>query len=405
MHFYKALSLAFQAAWGKATARKFAGVASNLPAVGERQPADTVNSPYQQINRSTSNNPRMEKKIVCKFANEFPDIYEPPPELIEGLLSLDGGSVMYGDSNTGKTFLAIDMAASISRGAPWMGMRTQIGMVLYLAAESPASVRARLHAYQKHHGIKIANFAIVESPINLFDGEYDTDAIVKLIREIESSKKQKVVLVIGDTLSRLTAGANENAGQDMGLVIRRIDRVRSECKVHFCLVHHAGKIAAAGARGWSGVRAAVDTEIEIKSTSGSSVARVTKQRDLASKGQNFGFRLKAVEIGATLWAPVTSCVVLPDGISVRAITETLGEAETEILSYVKTSNASLLKKDVVKGLSLKFAHGTIYRSIQSLMKKSILMQSDDERLHVSSDFITASTPSKTNQKRQDHALG
>ena len=242
----------------------------------------------------------------------------------------------------------------------------------------------QLHAYQKHHGLKIANFAVVESPINIFDGECDTDLIVQLIREIEVRRRLKVVLVVGDTLSRLTAGANENAGQDMGLVIRRIDRVRSECNVHFCLIHHAGKVAAAGARGWSGVRAAVDTEIEIKTEGGGSVARVTKQRDLASKGRNFGFRLEAVEIGATAWAPVTSCVVLPEAAVVaRAATKRMGAVDTAVLNYLKTPGVGMLKKDVVAGLAASYDRGSVYRSIQSLLQAAVVVQSDNASLHVS----------------------
>lgn len=60
---------------------------------------------------------------------------------------------------------------------------------------------------------------------------------------------QKVRLIVGDTLARLSAGANENLGQDMGLMIRRFGQFRTECKAHFMLIHHSGKSAAAGARG------------------------------------------------------------------------------------------------------------------------------------------------------------
>lgn len=378
------LNLIFKSAWRTLNPNKFDHLSSISPLIRTKESRINKRLLENEIENREEKNFRKQTTLKCAFANEFPEIYEPPRELIEGFLSLGGGSVMYGDSNTGKTFLAIDMAAAISRGAPWMGMRTQIGMVLYLAAESPASVRARLHAYQKHHGLKIANFALVESPINIFDGECDTDLIVQLIREIEVRRRLKVVLVVGDTLSRLTAGANENAGQDMGLVIRRIDRVRSECNVHFCLIHHAGKVAAAGARGWSGVRAAVDTEIEIKTEGGGSVARVTKQRDLASKGRNFGFRLEAVEIGATAWAPVTSCVVLPEAAVVaRAATKRMGAVDTAVLNYLNTPGVGMLKKDVVAGLAASYDRGSVYRSIQSLLQAAVVVQSDNASLHVS----------------------
>jgi len=65
------------------------------------------------------------------------------------------------------------------------------------------------------------------------------------------------------------------------------------------LIHHSGKNAAAGARGWSGVRAAVDTEIEVTDSSSGRCAEITKQRDLSSKGIRIGFRLETITLGLT----------------------------------------------------------------------------------------------------------
>lgn len=208
-------------------------------------------------------NPPVKLPLSVAFADDLPDAYEPPDELVQGLLTVGGASVLYGDSNSGKTFFVIDMAAAIARGVEWLGRQTEPGMVLYLAAESPASVKARLQAYQRHHRTVVPNFAIVQNAVNLFDGDDDTDAIIATVRQLEASRGRKVMLIVGDTLARMSAGANENAGQDMGLVIERFDRIRTACKAHFLLIHHSGKAVAAGARGWSGIRAAVDTEIEI----------------------------------------------------------------------------------------------------------------------------------------------
>ena len=246
------------------------------------------------------------------FADDLPEAFTPPDELVEGVLTVGGGSVLYGDSNSGKTFFVIDMAAAVARGVPWMGRNTEPGLVVYLAAESPASVRGRLQAYQKHHGVRVPNFAIVQSPIDLFDGEADTDAVIALVRQVELERGQKARLIVGDTLARLSAGANENAGQDMGLVVRRFDRIRNECEAHFMLIHHSGKAAANGARGWSGIRAAVDTEIEVTDSPAVRCAEITKQRDLGTKGQRIGFTLEVLTLGTTKWgAPATSCVVVP----------------------------------------------------------------------------------------------
>jgi putative DNA primase/helicase len=56
--------------------------------------------------------PPVSYPVSVAFADELPERYDPPDELIEGLLTVGDGSVLYGDSNSGKTFLVIDMAAS-----------------------------------------------------------------------------------------------------------------------------------------------------------------------------------------------------------------------------------------------------------------------------------------------------
>lgn len=302
------------------------------------------------------------------FADELPDRYEPPDELIEGMLTSGDGSVLYGDSNSGKTFLVIDMAASVARGASWMNRRTEPGLVVYLAAESPASVRGRLQAYQKHHGCKVPNFAIVQSAIDLFDGDADTNRIIKLVHQLERLRGQKVRLIVGDTLARLSAGANENAGQDMGLVVRRFDRIRTECKAHFLLIHHSGKAAAAGARGWSGIRAAVDTEIEISDSPAGRCVEITKQRDLPGKGTRIGFRLDVVAFGHTKWGePATSCVVAAADAPVKQQGKRLSECDGAILEFLVAHKVGIKKSAVVKHFEGRYEKGPVYRAMKSLV--------------------------------------
>ena len=305
--------------------------------------------------------------LSVAFADELPDEFTPPDELVEGVLTAGDGSVLYGDSNSGKTFLMIDMACAVARGVPWMGKRTEPGMVVYLAAESPASVRSRLQAYQKHHGVKVPNFAIVQSPIDLFDGNADTDKVIQVVRQLEQQRSQKARLIIGDTLARLSAGANENAGQDMGLVVRRFDRIRTECKAHFCLIHHSGKSAAAGARGWSGVRAAVDTEIEISDSPAGRCCEITKQRDLGTKGERFGFKLDPVALGLTKWGAVaSSCVVLADDAPVKQTGKRMGECDGAVLEFLVAHKIGIKKRDVVTHFEGRYEKGPIYRAMKSL---------------------------------------
>lgn len=307
--------------------------------------------------------------LSVAFADELPESFTPPDELVEGVLTAGDGSVLYGDSNSGKTFFVIDMAAAVARGVQWMGRNTEPGLVVYLAAESPASVRSRLQAYQRHHGVRVPNFAIVQSPIDLFDGDADTEAVISVVRQLERQRGQKVRLIVGDTLARLSAGANENAGQDMGLVVRRFDRIRSACNAHFLLIHHSGKAAANGARGWSGIRAAVDTEIEVTDSPAGRCAEITKQRDLSTKGQRIGFRLDTVTLGSTKWgAPATSCVVVPADAPDKPQGKRVSEVGGAVLEYLRSQPAGKKKREVVEHFQPLYDKSAVYRELKKLVQ-------------------------------------
>lgn len=159
------------------------------------------------------------------FADELPDGYTPSDEIVEGILTAGDASIGYGDSNTGKTFFFTELAIAVARGLPFLGRKTEQGLVVYLAAESPASVRRRAGIPEIFRRPR-TGFVIVQSPIDLFDDDADTDKVIELARQVSAQKGKPVRLIVGDTLARLSAGANENAGQDMGLVVRRIDRIR-----------------------------------------------------------------------------------------------------------------------------------------------------------------------------------
>lgn len=303
------------------------------------------------------------------FADELPNRYEAPDELVQGILTAGAGSMLYGDSNSGKTFFTIDLACAVARGVPWMGRRTEQGLVVYVAAESPASVRSRLQAYQAHHRCRVPHFAIVQAPLDLFSGDADTEALIALVRRVERERRQKVRLIVGDTLARLSAGANENSGEDMGMVVKRFDRIRNECGAHFLLIHHSGKAAANGARGWSGIRAAMDTEIEVTDGPTGRCAEVTKQRDLATKGERIGFTLERVEIGATKWGePATTCVVAPTDAppAKEPKGKRMGQVEGAVLEYLRSHAAGVSRSQVVKHFDGQYPRTSVYRAVSAL---------------------------------------
>lgn len=252
-------------------------------------------------------------KLKVVFGDQLGQEYEIPDELIEGMITNGSSTVLYGDSNSGKTFFALSLATAIATGKECYGKKTEQGLVVYLATESPTSIRTRMQAIKKHHGLELENLAMVPMPLNFYENEHDANDVIDLIKAIEEQKGNKVKLIIGDTLARMSAGANENSGEDMAPVMARFDRVAHETKAALLIIHHNGKDQARGARGWSGIRAHIDTEIEVAEKDGVRSATITKQRELASKGDTIYFKLHVHEMGLTKFgSQATTCVAIPD---------------------------------------------------------------------------------------------
>lgn len=236
-------------------------------------------------------------------------------DFVEGVISEGAMSVVYGESNCGKTFFMSDLALHIAAGMVWNGRAVEQGGVIYCALEGAHGISNRVAAFRQHHGLEDATlpFAIIPVSINLLDPTADTSKLIEAIQAAAKKMAMPVKLVVLDTLSRALAGGNENAPDDMGALVNSIDKIRQATGAHVCGIHHSGKDAAKGARGHSLLRAATDTEIEISRADpqSPSVAVVKKQREMEIEG-TWAFSLQTVELGLNRRnKPVTSCVVVP----------------------------------------------------------------------------------------------
>lgn len=222
--------------------------------------------------------------------------------LIKGLLDQGAMSVVYGQSNVGKTFITVDMAYHVATGTPYAGMKTARGHVVYLSAEGGRSITKRLAALCIKHGAGgPVDFHLLRSAVDLRRPDADLKPLAHAIKGLGVP----VALIVVDTLSRALAGGDENSSVDMGLIVSNFDKLREFTQAHLMVVHHSGKNQAAGARGHSLLRAATDTEIEVADN----VIEAKKQRDL-DKDWSSGFVLDVHTLGVDSDGdPVTSCTV------------------------------------------------------------------------------------------------
>jgi hypothetical protein len=232
--------------------------------------------------------------------------------IIGGLLDRAAMSVVFGGSNTGKTFFALDLSACIALDREWRGRHVRHGAVVYIAAEGGLGIEERLTAYRLHHDVQAAGVPlyVIPEPIDLCKSDADVNLLLQRLADLP--KEPPIELIVVDTLSRALAGGNENGADDMGAFVRHCDRLRAECRAHVLIIHHAGKDEGRCARGHSLLRAAADTEIEVakNEASGIATAEVVKQRDRPS-GDKFSFVLEPLDIGQDEdGVTITSCVVV-----------------------------------------------------------------------------------------------
>jgi hypothetical protein len=230
---------------------------------------------------------------------------ERPQWIIKGVLPRAELVVLFGESGSGKSFLALDLAAAIVRGVEWRGNRTKAGRVVYIAAEGGGGFRNRLQAYEQHYQVKLDEvpLGIIHATPNFLQ---KADAI-DVAKAVVAFGKADVVIV--DTFAQVIPGANENAAEDIGKALAHCRGIHNATGAVVVLVHHAGKDPSKGARGWSGLRAAADAEIEVVRTPVGRMLRVSKQKD-GIDGREWGFDLEVVQIGMDEDGDVIdSCVV------------------------------------------------------------------------------------------------
>lgn len=236
----------------------------------------------------------------------------PPPEwLIDRLLPEAEIAMIYGPSGVGKSFMALDLAFAVALGEPWLQREVRQGAVVWVAAEASGSMRNRARAYAQAGDLALehAELWMIGDTPSLMDGE-EAAVLTSAIAE------KHPALIVVDTLAAASGGANENSGEDMNKVMESCRQMHKETGALVLLIHHTGKDETRGARGWSGMKAAMQTEITVTEQNGVKFLEVTKQRD-AETGDPVPFRLVPVALDMD---GESSCIIElldPSKVSVR----------------------------------------------------------------------------------------
>lgn len=238
--------------------------------------------------------------------------------LVRDLFPSQTVGLIVGESQAGKSFLAIDLAVCVAQGKPFFGKTTSKGGVLYIAAEGGFTIPERLKAARK--GIsreeKLA-FICIDRPPDLTTVE-GVDAIIATARDADQKMRAKfgipLSLVIVDTLMSGFSVKSWNEVGETSNIIKTLSRIGAETGATVIAVHHHGKEPGRGAAGSFALTAAPDAILSVfrkvaeDGTVSSRHIALTKSR-CGETGWTCNFDLESVQTdllpdGEEVWSAV-----------------------------------------------------------------------------------------------------
>lgn len=274
--------------------------------------------------------------------SDWADVAAMPPIewQIEGLVPEQSLVLLAGDTEAGKSFLALDLALRMVHGMPFCGLQIEPGSVIYLAGEGHAGLAGRLNAWRRHH--MVGEGAAGERYLVTADGIpplslKTMSKTIELVDMVAREKGHPPKLVVVDTLSQGLLDGDENDASTVAPVLRGLSDLRKCFGSSVLLAHHLVKLNGGkgppakpsrdSIRGSGALTRNVDTILGLVVESGKRILKVWKQKD-GEHLPDVGLQLLVVETGRRKrgGALERSCVLIPDVNGFDSARETSEEA-------------------------------------------------------------------------------
>lgn len=186
---------------------------------------------------------------------------KPPNWLISAHFEKEMLIMIFGDTGSYKTFVALDQGLHIAAGRPWHGHEVQQGPVAYICGEGLPNVKKRMAAWGAYHHTDVDSlpFYVSSGPAALVD----EGSLSETLFAVENDLQEPPVLIIIDTLNRNIGAADENSSVDMTSFVKACDGLRVRTGATVAIIHHTGLANKERSRGHSALKAALDSEFRV----------------------------------------------------------------------------------------------------------------------------------------------
>jgi len=162
-----------------------------------------------------------------------PDIYyivEPQ------LLAYGGTMILYGQAETFKSFLAIELVYAVAMQQAWLGMfyTRQVPTLIVQAEEPEPMYQLRIEKFTRGHGGVPKDCYFATDPTLKLDGFLGASLLDTAIKE------HGIKLVIIDCMYKVVTGSTSDETNQKRL-LEQIDELRTKYNCAFVIVHHPRK--------------------------------------------------------------------------------------------------------------------------------------------------------------------
>jgi hypothetical protein len=318
-----------------------AGNSKVVPLRPTNEPAATASEVTEgKPGDALSEEQRAAVAAALKFGAE---ILEVPPTrwLLTGVLPQRGLGALYSKPGKGKSFVAVHLAFEAATGGQFFGEAFPRPLrVVYVAAERESDIRDRIEAQAKHRNIAVPdNLAVIVAP-RPWHGLRDYELLRYALAGVAAERWGGAPpdLIVFDTFARMSLGTNENASEEMGLLIEAFGALVKECGEAFgLLVHHEGKDTTKGLRGSSALLGALDVVLRLEPDA--QALKVTVEKlNAAPDGATAWFRIIGQPIPDPADPGLDGVRVLRDvGVAIRSkVSEVMAGRGAEVLEALRS---------------------------------------------------------------------
>ena len=314
---------------GLATARKTSGEIVRIP-LKDLLPGDSIKSLSQMRGRPIAPKPPL-KFLTYEDMIALPD----PRWLVEGLIMEKTSALMFGKSNSFKSFLAIDIACHVAMGrgpglegetrdnekVDWHGQKLGAGWAcLYVATEGALGVaKQRIPGWYEHHGVPPQHRSgVVLYPQEIaLDDDKAVDALLRsaaiysaVLNDDDSFNDPYAAfnLVVIDIFGASMMGP-ETSDETARAWVRNINRIMRKMGCAVLTVAHTGWADDTRARMHTHFWGSFDTRLKAEGDKKNmtTVLSVDRHKDADSSGE-WGFKMELVTFDGQDGLPKTTLV-------------------------------------------------------------------------------------------------